>query len=256
MVEPPMIGPSDLRGKVQRGPNGWTSLDDMGRMPRPLVENIQLPFGLDALEKMQQTIRDNFHVDFFMMLSQAAMQKVELTATQVIEMGGEKAAVLGPRIGRMETEALGPIHDILWNMERRAGRIPDPPDILLEYQKDPIKVEYLGPLAQAQKKLFMSQGIQQGLDAVVGIAQMFPESLDMINADEAVREILQSRGFPQKAMNNDDKVKEIRNMRNQAREDQQALQDGVAVARSLPAAGKEISPDSAAGMLLGMGGEA
>ncbi len=252
MAEPPMYGPADLRGKVQRGPGGWTSVDDMNRIPRPLLDGTQLPFGIEMQDRIGKRIKDHFNVDFFLMLSRAAMQNVELTATQVIEMGGEKAAVLGPRIGRMEKEALSPIHDIVFSIEQRAGRMPAPPDILFEYAGSNIEVEYTGPIAQAQKKLFRAQGIQQGLEAIAGISQVYPEIRDLINPDETGTDLLSSRNFPQKDLNDEDTIKAIRQMRQKQNEQKQALEETIQTAKAMPAAGKEIHPNSAAGMLLGM----
>lgn len=252
MAEPPMYGPSDLRGKVQRGPGGWTSVDDMNRVPRPLVDGTQLPFSLNMQDRMDSRIKDHFNVDFFLMLSRAAMQNVELTATQVIEMGGEKAAVLGPRIGRMEKEALSPIHDIIFSIEQRAGRMPPPPDILQQYAGSTIEVEYTGPIAQAQKKLFRAQGIQQGLEAIAGISQVYPEIRDLINPDATGKDLLSSRNFPQKDLNDDDIIKAIRQQRQQREQQKEAMDEAIQTAKAMPAAGKEIHPNSAAGMLMGM----
>lgn len=250
MVDPPMAGPPDLRGIVQRQPGGWTSLDDMTRMPKPLNEGIQLPFSLEMQDRIDAKIREHFQVDFFLMLSQAAMSRTELTATQVIEMGGEKAAILGVRIGRMETEALSPIHDMVFAIETRAGRMPTPPQILQDFAGGDIKTEYLGPLAQAQRKLFRSQGVKQGLDTILTYGQAFPEALDLINPDESLRLLLDSFGFPQKAMNDEETVNEIRSTRQIEHEQQQQLENTLATAKAMPAAGKEIHEDSAAGMML------
>jgi hypothetical protein len=251
MVEPPMAGMEALRGSVQRGPKGWTSLTDMNMMPRVLQENIQLPFALNMQDRIDEKIKEHFHVDFFLMLSQAALQKVELTATQVIEMSGEKAAVLGPRIGRMETEHFGPIHDTVFAIEYRAGRIPPPPQILLDVTgSGRIEVEYLGPLAQAQKKLFMSQGIQQGLEALSLVAQVFPSVLDHVDEDKTAIDLLLSRGFPQKDLRSPKSVEAVRNMRQQALEHRQQLEESIQVAKAMPAAGKGIDPNSAAAMLM------
>jgi len=251
MVEPPMVGTSDLRGQVNIGPKGWTWVKTMDRAPKPLVTGIQLPYGIEMQDRYRDAIKDHFHVDFFLMLSQAVAQKVELTATQVIEMGGEKAAILGLRIGKFETEFLNPAHDKVFHIEYRAKRIPRPPDILLDLAGGDIETEYLGPLAQAQKKLFKSQGITQGLDAIGGISEIFPEILDLINPDEAGKELLISRGFPQKAMNSPNKIKKIRQLRQQKQELMEEIAIAEKAARSAPAAGKEVSPDSPLGEMMG-----
>ena len=250
MVDPPMYGPDDLRGAVRRGPGGWTSVSDMNRVPRPLNEGIQLPFGLEMQDRIDAKLKDHFQVDFFLMLSQAALAKVEMTATQVIEMGGEKAAILGPRIGRMETESLSPIHDAVFAIEQKAGRIPEPPDILQEFGGDKVPVEYLGPLSQAQKKLFKSQGIVQGLDAIAGMAEMYPEVLDIPNPDATARDLLNSRGFPQKDINDEDEVIKIRKERREAAEQAQAFEQAITAAKAMPAAGSAIEPNSAADLMI------
>lgn len=250
MVDPPMIGPSDLRGMVQRQPGGWTSLDDMTRQPRALAEGIQLPFSLEMQDRLSAKIREHFQVDFFLMLSQAALNRTELTATQVIEMGGEKAAILGVRIGRMETEALSPIHDMVYSIESRAGRIPPPPQILQDFAGGDIRTEYLGPLAQAQRKLFRSQGVKQGLDMTLQYGQAFPEMMDLVNPTEAGYLMLDSIGYPQKATNDRETVAKIKAQRQREAEQQQALESSIDVAKAMPAAGKEIHENSAAGLLL------
>lgn len=249
MVDPPMWGPSDLRGQVRRGPGGWTSYDgDNG--PKPLYEGIQLPFGLELQDRYDKKIREHFQVDFFLMLSQAALAGTEMTAYQAMEMGGEKAAVLGPRIGRMETEALSKIHDLMFANEYKAGRIPPPPPILEDFQGQTFTTEYLGPLAQAQKKLFQSQGVKQGMDIIGQYGQLYPEMLDLINPTEAGKKLLSSLGFPQGAMNDDKALENIRGMRQQQIEQEQEMEQGIAMAKAMPAAGKEIADKSAAGMLL------
>jgi hypothetical protein len=253
MVEPPMIGPADLRGAIRNGPGGWTWVSNMtaDRLPRPLQENIQLPFGLEMQDRLSEKVKDHFQVDFFLMLTQAALQKVEMTATQVIEMGGEKAAVLGPRVGRLETEAMSPIHDAVFSIEQRAGRIPPPPPILQEYGGAGIDVQYLGPLSQAQRKLFVSQGIDQGLDFIGRIMAVAPDALDHVNFDNTVRDGLTARGFPQKDLNSADTVKQIRQTRQEAQDQQAQLEQAIAMAKAMPAAGKAIEPTSAVGMMMG-----
>jgi len=253
MVEPPMVGPSDLRGSIRSGPGGWTWVDNMSadRLPRPLMEGLQLPFGLEMQDRLAEKIKDHFQIDFFLMLTQAALQKVEITATQVIEMGGEKAAVLGPRVGRLETEAMSPIHDAVFMNEQRAGRIPAPPPILEDYGGGEINIQYMGPLSQAQRKMFISQGIDQGLAFIGQVMAVAPDAIDHVNFDNTIRDGLTARGFPQKDLNDPDKVKQIRQIRQQAREQQAALEQAIATAKAMPAAGKGIDSNSAAGMLMG-----
>jgi hypothetical protein len=252
MAEPPMVGPADLRGMVRSGPKGWTWIPGQvtrDRIPLPLQENIQMPFALDQQDRVDQKIREHYHVDFFLMLSQAAMENRNLTATQVIEMAGEKAAVLGPRIGRMETEALNPIHDRAFAIERRAGRIPEPPQILLDYAGRDLEIDYMGPLSQAQKRLFKSQGIRAGLEAILPLAQIAPESIDAIDPDETARLLLESNGFPSKALRDKESIQELREMRQQQMMADKAVEQGTELAKAAPSLGKQIEEGSPMALL-------
>ena len=225
MADPPMVGPSDLRGKVNNTPHGWTWADNMTKesIPQPLITGIQLPYGTDQQDRTDAAIREHFHVDFFLMLSQAASNKVDLTATQVIGMQGEQAAVLGTRIGRHQSEGLNPIMDRVFNIEMRAGRMPEPPQILQDMAGQSIEIDYLGPLSQSQKKLFKMQGIRAGIEMAAQIMEVFPSSVDRIDGDKVIVEALESVSFPSTCFNTDDKVEEIRTVRQKQGEAQASL---------------------------------
>ncbi len=247
MVDPPMVAPADLRGMVQTGPKGWTFIDGLvtkDRMPMPLITGIQLPYSQEQQDRMDQKIKEHFHTDFFLMLSQASENKVEMTATQVLEMSSEKAAVLGPRIGRMESEAMNPIQDRVFAIERRAGRIPDPPEILMEYSGGNIEIDYLGPLSQAQKKLFKSQGIRGGIESLAPLAAIHPQVIDVIDPDETARILLESTGFPSKAIRNKADVDEIRQQKIEQAEAEQAAQEALDAGKVLPKLGKTVEDGS------------
>jgi len=240
MVEPPMVAPEDLRGKVNNTPDGWTWIDGSvtkDKMPLPLNTNIQLPFTVEMQDRVGKAIKEHFHVDFFLMLYQAAFNKVDLTATQVIGMQGEQAAVLGTRIGRHQSEALNPIMDRVFNIEVRAGRMPELPQILQDTPGTSIEVDYVGPLSQAQKRLFKTQSIRAGLELGAQISQVFPSSADIIDGDIAMKEALESVGFPAKAFRDPKTVKQIREIR---QKDEAAAKDLEAI-EGLAKAGQKLT---------------
>jgi len=225
MVDPPMIGPADLRGKVNNNPKGWTWTENMTKesVPQPLITGIQLPYGTDQQDRTDRAIREHYHVDFFLMLTQAAANKTDLTATQVVGMQGEQAAVLGTRIGRHQSEGLNPIMDRVFNIEMRAGRMPMPPQILMDMAGESIETDYLGPLSQSQKKLFKMQGIRAGIEMAGQIMTVFPSSVDQIDGDKVMTEALESVSFPSSCFRTDEKVDEIRTIRQQEEERQSKL---------------------------------
>jgi hypothetical protein len=262
MVDPTLIAPADLRGKIPSPlrPGGRLWLEAMsmakGMEPRPVVTNIQLPFGLEMQDRTDAKIKEHFHVDFFLMLWQAAANKVELTATQVIEMAGEKAAILGIRMGRLESEAWNPIIDRTFNLEWRAGRVPQPPAILMEVMGARIEVDYLGPLAQAQKRLFMSQGIRLGIERLAEAAMIWPEVKDKVNPDEVANLILESSNFPDKAIRSDDEVQQLRAIKAQELQKMQMMAQMQGAAKAGKDASTAPEPGSPMEKLMGSGGEA
>jgi hypothetical protein len=254
MVEPPILAPSDLRGKIEDSPRGRTYIDRQfmkDSSPRPLLTGIQLPYGIDAQERTDKIIREHYHVDFFLMLWQAAMNKVELTATQVVEMAGEKAAILGNRMGRMETEWLNPTHDRQFAIETRAGRIPIPPQILLDQSGGKIEIDYLGPLAQAQKRIFKSQAMRAGLQFIGEMSQVYEEVKDLLDPISYGRDYLNSTGVPMRHLRSDDKIDEIRRERQAQLEAQQDVAEGIEIAKAAGKLTKTVEPNSPLDAIMG-----
>ncbi|MBU0599084.1 head-tail connector protein [Patescibacteria group bacterium] len=235
MAEPPMTAPEDLRGKVRPSAAGWTWISGnvtKDKVPVPLQTGIQLPFAIDQQERTDKAIKEHFHVDFFLMLYQAAFNKVDLTATQVLGMQGEQAAVLGTRIGRHQSEGLNPIMDRVFAIENRAGRLPAPPQILLDYGGQNMEIDYLGPLSQAQRRLFKMQGIRAGIEIASQIATVFPSSVDIIDGDQTMKEALEAVGFPAKTFRNEGQVDTIRQIRQKKQMEQEAIEQMEQVAKA------------------------
>jgi len=210
-VEPAYNVPAEMRGRVRIVPRGMNYYEEPNRVVSPVHTGINFPVGVDREAQMRRAVEKHFKVDFFIMLAQAQAQA--MTATQVIEMQAEKAAVLARPINRLNSEVLGPAIDRAFQIELEAGRIPPPPDIVYETQVSEIDVEYMGPLAQAQRRLFETQGLSQALGAAEPIFALAPESLDNIDFDEALRRILDSYGFPARAQRPPDAVAALRRAR-------------------------------------------
>jgi len=194
-AEPPLVAYADMRGAIQRGPNGITYMesnrgDIRTRAPIPLTTGVQnLPFLIENQDRVSKIINQHFHTDVFMMMSQlAAGGKSERMVTeQIAELQGEKAAILGTRVGNLQSEAFNPIINRVYSIESEAGRIPQPPDILIESIHGPVEVQYLGPLAQAQTRLTTVRQIQSFLSAAQQVAQFDPTIVHAVNGPEVLR---------------------------------------------------------------------
>jgi len=206
MVDPPLNVPSDLVGKVQWKPRGINPYDKDGMFIRPALTNNTLPAGENQEDRMERSLKERFHVDSYLMLTQLGGSG-HRTAYEVSEMMGEKAAILGAELTPLNVQ-MDAVLELVYSL--KAGLEPDfmgsitpRPDVLYELamEGDSFSPTYLGPLALAQRRLYKTQGLRGALEAIGPVLQSFPESKRVINGDETVRAILESYSFPQKAIN-------------------------------------------------------
>ena len=258
-AEPPLVAYSDMRGQIQRGPNGITFVESNRgdlrvRMPQPLTTGVQnLPFNAEYQTKVSQIINQHFHTDVFMLLTQLAQAKASerMVTEQIFELMNEKAAVLGTRVGNLQSEAFDPLIARVYDIEARAGRIPEPPDILLSSEHGPVQVQYLGPLAQAQMRLSKVRSIQSGVALVQQIAQVDPVAMHVIDFDQAVREALDATGFPASCLRDPQAVAEIRRMAEEKLARQEKIEELPKVAKAMALAGKASEQGSPLKTLMG-----
>lgn len=187
--------PEEMRGKVRINAKGINYYTDPGRELKQVAQDIKFPYGVDREERKAKTINERFNVDFFVMLANSERQ---MTATEIIERQGEKAAILGPVIGRLNTECFNPLIDIIDFIETRARRMPPPPEALAELAGKNIEVDFVGPLAEAQKRLFKSRGINNFMQSIIPIAQIKPSMLDNLDEDSYFQVIAEANSVPEK----------------------------------------------------------
>ncbi len=221
-VEPPVNVPANRKGQVRLVPRGINYFEKGEDPISPINMGIKYPIGVDRQERKQKIIEEHFKVDFFLLLARSERQ---MTATEILERQGEKAAVLGATVGRFGSEVLDDDIDWVFDAETRAGRLPEPPAVLEERGGEPIDIIYMGPLAQAQRILFETRGINLGLEAIAQMAELDPTVLDNINFDAAARAKLEATGFPQDAIRDVQDVQALRQARQQALAEEQAKDD-------------------------------
>lgn len=254
MVDPPMTGPSSLKGKNKSiVPGGVTYVDvqsgQQGFAPafmlRPDFQN--MAFEIDRVENR---IRKFFFNDLFVSILQ---QDKRMTATEVAKRHEEKLMMLGPVLERLQTELLDPIIDRTFNLLIESNRLPPPPP---ELEGMDLKIEYVSMLAQAQKMVGIS-AIEQTAVFVGNLAQMNPNVLDKFDADEAVDQFAEMVGVPPNIIVPDEVVAETRGARAQKEEQQMMMQEGPKSMAEMAKAAKMLSQsDMGDANLLEMAGGA
>lgn len=258
-VAPPQNVPEHMRGHTRLEPDGLNYYEKGGDKMTPVQTGVNFPIGIDRENKIQQIIEDKYRVEFFMILARAER---EMTATEIMERQAEKAVLLGPQVDRLEQEGLAKVFGIVSDIAEKAGRFEelDPPQILRdavegEGKSPSIDIRFIGPLAQAQKRIFEMQPIKNGLNEIAQAATIFPKVLDKINPDRLSERILDSVGFPQDIMNSDDEVKAIRDQQAEDLAKAEALQQAQGMADAMPKLSKkpeEGSPAELIGQQLGV----
>lgn len=211
-VEPPLNVPNELKGLVKLQPRAQHYYTTPDRQVFPLNLASNYPIGEDKHAKIEQRIHETFRTDIFLLLSRA---EKTMTAQEVIERQGEKAAVLGGILGRVNTEVLQPIIDRTFDIEMSAGRI-EPIPTTLKRKNERIDIVYNSPIAQAQKKYFESNGLVQSLQAIQMVAQIKPETMENFNFDLIARKITQAYGIPSEVLLTENEVQKVRTQREQA----------------------------------------
>ena len=244
-VDPAYNVPSYLLGKTHLKPRGLNYMENPSDRITPVNTGEKFPIGKDREEAKQQAIRERFHVDTFLMLSQ--MSGGQRTAYEVSELMAEKAAVLGAELGSFNT-ALDGILDSVYEIEthQSISRMPMVPEILLEMGEqdktlrfDPV---YMGPLAQAQRERFSKDGIRKFMNELAPLINLqmsaggSSEVLDSFDLDEAARILADSNRVPAAIIRTKEAVDKIRQGRLAAQQAQSQKEDAMGALQGLKTA--------------------
>lgn len=216
-AEPPMVLPSSIRN-VNLVPRGRTYVDNPATDTiTPIKTGDNYPITLDVKRDYEQEVRNWFFVDFFLMLQQ---KEAQMTATEVIELQGEKAATLANLVVALN-EALSKIIKRSFNLLLNAGRLPEIPQSLTGTE-NAIKIEFIGPLAQAQQKYHAAGGINKALSLIGPIMQLDPTSADNIDFDKLMIRSMEGQGMPEEVIREEEDV--IKRREERAKAQAQMLQ--------------------------------
>jgi len=245
-ANPPVEYPSNRRHKLNLQPGGMNPYvrPDAGIRKVDLAGNY--PIGQEREQSLQEAIREAYHVDFFAMLSNP--DRGNMTATQVMQIASEKAAMLSPQVGRIESELLDPLLDMAFQIEYQSGRIPPAPQALIDFageqNADPFRFDFVGPMAQLQKQHHGMQTVQQTISQIQPLLQIDPTGADWIDTDRWIRDTLQSSSVDQDVLRDEREVQRIRKQRAQAQAQQQQMEQMQQMAQALKDAGIEPQPGS------------
>ena len=226
-IDPPLMVPDDGFILPIRTVPGGLNFYRAGTRERiePLNIGANNPVGLQMEDQRRKAIRENFFVDQLM-----TIQGQNMTATEVMQRTEEKMRLLGPVLGRLQSELLQPLITRCFNLLFKNNKFPPPPEMLGDQD---IEIEYVSPLAKAQKTQELSS-IMRGIE-IFGSMQNIAPVFDYIDIDGLVNHVQDVLGLPAKIMRSKAEVQQIQQQKQQAEMEQMQLQQAQQVAE---AAGK------------------
>ena len=177
-----------------------------------------------------------YSADLFMMLER--LEDKSMTAQEVLQRKQEQLQQLGPVVQRLQFEFLRKIIERVYNILDRAGILPQPEDaeLALALSNEEVTIEYISPLAQAQKMAGMTN-IEQAIAFTGQLAQFDQSVLDKIDFAKTIDSYFDMVGAPASIKRTEEEYEAIQQQKAQAMaEAKQQEQMAQAVQMAAPAA--------------------
>jgi len=214
-IDPPLLVQDDgVIGRVRTTPAGITIIRNDGAIkPLQIGSNWQIT---DLKENQLRTaIRQAYYSD------QLQLQDgPQMTATEVQVRYELMQRLLGPTLGRFQTEFLNPLIERIFGIMYRSGALNKAPSSIDDAKID---IEYVGPLARSQR-MEEAVAIERLYQLAMNIGQVDPAIMDNIDHDEAIRMRAKLLGVPKTIMKDPNDVNDIREQRAMMQQAQQQAQ--------------------------------
>jgi len=175
-------------------------------------------------EELRRSIARIFYADQLQLPEKSDMREMEVAVRYELMQ-----RILGPTIGRFETEGLNPLIKREMGLLFRANSnryptLPPFPEILLEMGINQFDIEYEGPLAKAQR--YSETGrIQKVFNFAGAIQPVYPDIFDNFDGDKTIRLMSELEGVPSEIQTSDEERAVIRERKAKIRAAEQKKQD-------------------------------
>lgn len=220
MVDPPLTLPDDgYVLPIKTKPGGLN-------YKRPGVEKIEPLFShainLDISDKEREQARARIREAFYVDQLSLGTNNPQMTATEVNARNEQAMTLLGPMLGRQQSEFLQPMIIRIFAIMNRKKLFKPMPQKLAAHGK--LTPQYTSLIAKAQR-LVDAKAINRFIDAITPFANTDPSVLDNIDTDRAANLLAKITGVPQSILRTQRDVKKIRDNRAQMQKKQQEQQD-------------------------------
>jgi len=235
-IDPPLMAPDQGFLNPPRTTPGGINFYRRGTTDR--IEPIQFGsnpgMGIEYSQSLHERIKDHFFIDQMQL-----HQGPQMTATEVLQRTEEKLRLMGPLLGRIQTELLGPMIQRCYNLLKRAGKLPPVP---VSLEGEPLKIIYTSPIARAQEQI-EANGIVRMLQVIEPLLDRSPQTVDVIDSDEIARGVGDMFSVSRKYFKDQTEVDAKRAADAKAIKDAQEAENLAKVGKGLPGvmqAGKDM----------------
>jgi hypothetical protein len=222
-VDPPLlVRDAAVIGDVDIIPGGQTVVSCVpeGRALSTAVAPLDLKVKNDVnkfnINELVQSIRAMLYADQLILKESPQMTAEEVRARMELMQ-----RILGPTLGRLETELLSRMIERTFAIMLREKALPMPPRAVLEAFRNnqaDIDVEYEGPLARAQRNIEV-EAIERSITRRTALVEAGVEdAFDNLDIDKALRLVDKIGGVPEDVMRSEEDTEGIAAARAEARE--------------------------------------
>lgn len=197
-VRPPTLVDISLQGRpTSMLPGSQTFVAGLANNPgvkpayqiNPAIQELTVD-----IRDVQARIRETFHNDLFMMISQLETVR---SAAEIDARREEKLIMLGPMLERFGVEALDKALGRTYAIMVRAELLPPAPRSI---RNKPLRIQYVGILSAAQTAVGVAP-TERFLQLTGNLSPVVPEVLDIPNFDELLYDYAADIGVPGKGIN-------------------------------------------------------
>jgi hypothetical protein len=210
VVDPPLQAPDDgFMVQLNTTPGG-ISYYRAGSQDRiqPVFNDSRIDFGYQAIEQERLQVREAFYTDQLKL-----REGPQMTATEVSERVEQALRFMGPMLGRLETEFLGPLVARVFNIADKRDKLPPVPE---ELNGIPLRVRYSSVMAM-QQRMSEINNIRRTMQEAAPFISLDQSLGGLFSGSDAIRYIAKLTNFPQELI----KDKEVFEQEVRAQQEQQ-----------------------------------
>jgi hypothetical protein len=250
-IDPPTLAAyNGIIGDLRLDPGGLTYVRDINGI-KPMQNGTQWQVSQIKSSELITSIRRAFFNDQLQL-----HEGPNMTATEVRARMELMQQILGPVVGRLQSEFLNPMVQRVFMLMFRSGMFLDPPESLMTGGSK-LDVEYVSPLARAQKmeEVF---AVERWVGQLAQMAQINPTVIDVVDFDRLGRMMAKRLGVPSEAIKSEEQIEQLKMERQQAQQQQQQQMAQMAAMEQAQGAAQtagaidEAGQDQVAAVLAGL----